>query len=401
MNQGNQEQSTPRLHPVLQGALRSLDVNLESELKRYRRQKTGELPRPSGMTASYQNGKGSDVMSVMAGLPALQNPWLLTAQSDGDRALNMPEVRPEENHRNREQQGGDLSLALTAAAGSTGDDLGATMLTAISRTAPDKEVAITELEKEPDDYLESSEELLKSLASPAEAEAVTWKNPERKRKNNLLTPLGIGSILLLLMTGGTLWFVGTDPFLVRHLKRSRLRVESNPEKITKTTYPKQVNTNISERAAVDLNLDSLSTLPTSPSSSPQPVESPAVRQRSPQVEPKLPINSPVIPQPSVQIPAVVPIPRTRVSGARDLRASGLSTIGTDAAFEQYYYVVTPDRGEDSLEKIAEIIPEATVRDFPQGRKIQLGVFREEARALSLVEKLAGQGISAQIYKHRY
>jgi len=28
---------------------------------------------------------------------------------------------------------------------------------------------------------------------------------------------------------------------------------------------------------------------------------------------------------------------------------------------------------DSLEQIGKIIPDATVQDFPQGRKIQLGV----------------------------
>ncbi|MGK7905189.1 MAG: hypothetical protein AB4352_28025 [Hormoscilla sp.] len=390
MSQGHQAQATPKLHPVLQGALRSLDVNLESELKRYRRAQAGE-PLQRGLTVSSQNGMRSDAISAMHRLPALQNSWLLTAQSNGDRVPYMSEVRPQRNHRNTEQlaedvveaQDADASLALISAAG---------QVAASSGSAPDKEVAIAQLEKEPDDYLESSEELLKSLASPAEVEAATSANTESCRKSNLLTPLGIGSMLLLLMTGGTLWFAGKDPSLVGHLKGDRPVEESNP---------KQANTDMSERVAVDLNLDSISRLPTSSSSSPQQVSSPADRERSPQVEPKLPVNSPATAQRLVEIPTVVPIPRTstQLDGSTEV-ASELSTQ-TDAAFGQYYYVVASDPGVDSREQIEKIIPEATVRDFPQGRFLQLGVFREESRARALVENLADRGIYAQIYKHRY
>lgn len=389
MSKGILAQSTPRLHPVLKVALKSLDVNLEAELKRYRRYKAEEqLPLQHGPQASYQNGKGPEGVSVMAGsarCATLPNRWLSTAQSDRDRAPNRLAVRPEMNQENREQpvvsavlpQGSGASLALTSATGSTSN----------------REEAITELETEPNDYLESSEELLKSLGFPAEEVAVTSKNPDRERKNKLLTPLGIGSMLLLFMTGGTLWFVGKHPSVVRHLRTdSHLLVTSNPKEASKTTYPKAAEIAVSPQ--VDLNLDSLSTLPTSPSSSPRQVKSPAV-SISPQVELTPPINTPVTPEPSVQIPAVVPIPRTSIG------VDGLSTVRTDAAFEQYYYVVSPDRGEYSLEQIRKIIPDATVRDFPQGRKIQLGVFRAESNAKSLVSALAGQGIYAQIYNLSY
>jgi len=374
MSQGSQGQSTPTLHPVLQSALRSLDVNLEAELKRYRRYKDGvaapvaPLPlliapgallprrgRHSGMTAGYKNGKGSDVISVSFGSAGLQQPRLQTASSDEAIAPKMPESGPSE------QLGGGASLALTPAV-----PLGSTMSTGATQ---DLEVAISQLETEPDDYLESSAELLKSLGTPPEGVAANSTNPSRTALSKLLTPLGIGSMLLLLMTGGTLWFVGTHPSIVRHLRDDDLKLlESNPKQATKTTYPK----------AVDLNLDSLSTLPPSPSDRGKPVSVP--------VEPKPPLNRTLTPPVSVQIPAVVPIPITPTR---------------DAAPPQYYYVVTPDRGLDSLEQIRLIIPQATVQDFPQGRKIQLGVFPEESRAKSLVKELADRGISAQIYKTSY
>jgi len=353
MSKGILAQSTPTLHPVLQGALRSLDVNLKAELKRYRRYKAGEPPLAHSLTASYKNGKAPEAIAVMARSPALQNPRLPTATSTEDR--NRPEVRPEAKQFHREQPGGGAGIALTSAAGST----------------PDEEEAIAELETEPDDYLESSAELLKSLASTADGTdgvAANSTNPENSQKSKLLTPLGIGSMLLLLMTGGTLWFVGTHPSLVRHLRDDNLKlVQSNPKQAIKTTYPK----------AVDLNLDSLSALPTRAGASRKPVSSP--------VEPQLPKNNPATPQPSVEIPAVIPIPRIP---------------GRDAASLPYYYVVMDLGGLDRLEQIG-IIPDATVQDFPQGRKIQLGVFREESRAKSLVSALADRGISAQIYNHRY
>lgn len=382
MSQGNQDQSTPTLHPVLQNALRSLDINLEAELKRYRRYKAGDAPLPlhtqgsllpqkgghSSMTAGYKNGKSPDVIAVMAGSAALQNRWLSTASSD--EAENKSQVKQENREqlgvREVEPQSGSASLVLTSYPGSAMPTKGGI---GVAGSTPDKEVAIAQLETEPEEYLESSTELLKSLGTPPEGVAANSTSPEGEGKSKLLTPLGIGSMLLLLMTGGTLWFVERHPSVVGHLRDDNSKlVESNSTQATKTTYPK----------AVDLNLDSLSTLPTSPSSSPRPVSEP--------VAPKLPINNPVTPAASVEIPAVVPIPRIP---------------GPDAVSGQYYYVVTLDGGVESLEEIGKIIPDARVQDFPEGRKIQLAVFPEESRALSLVRELADQGISAQIYKTSY
>ncbi|MBO1347363.1 MAG: hypothetical protein EBE86_008185 [Hormoscilla sp. GUM202] len=259
MSKGILAQSTPTLHPVLQGALRSLDVNLKAELKRYRRYKAGEPPLAHSLTASYKNGKAPEAIAVMARAAAVQNPRLPTATSTEDR--DGPGGGQMLGFSLGKLPGGGAGIALASAAGST----------------PDGEEAIAELETEPDDYLESSAELLKSLASTADGTdgvAANSTNPENSQKSKLLTPLGIGSMLLLLLTGETLWFVGKHPSLVCHLifperwDDNPKLVQSNPKQAIKTTRPK----------AVDLNLGSLSALPTRAGASRKPVSSPVEPQ---------------------------------------------------------------------------------------------------------------------------
>ncbi len=158
MSKGVLGLSTPTLHPVLQGALRSLDVNLKAELKRYRRYKAGEPPLAHSLTASYKNGKAPEAIAVMARSPALQNPRLPTATSTEDR--NRPGGGQMRSCSLGKLPGGGASIALTSAAGSTLDE----------------DEAIAELETVPDDYLESSAELIKGLASTADGTVLLEEN---------------------------------------------------------------------------------------------------------------------------------------------------------------------------------------------------------------------------------
>jgi cell division septation protein DedD len=64
---------------------------------------------------------------------------------------------------------------------------------------------------------------------------------------------------------------------------------------------------------------------------------------------------------------------------------------------KYYYVLVNDAGKQTLEKAKTIIPEAYVEKFPQGARIQMGAFKVESEATTLVEQLKQQGISASIY----
>lgn len=64
----------------------------------------------------------------------------------------------------------------------------------------------------------------------------------------------------------------------------------------------------------------------------------------------------------------------------------------------YYYVRSNYSGEGSLKKAKTIVPGAFVRNFPDGPAIQMGAYKKEAGANSLVEQLQQKGISASIYR---
>jgi cell division septation protein DedD len=51
-----------------------------------------------------------------------------------------------------------------------------------------------------------------------------------------------------------------------------------------------------------------------------------------------------------------------------------------------------------LEQARTVVPDAYVRDFPKGSRIQMGAFKTESEAKRLVEELQRQGISASIYR---
>jgi cell division septation protein DedD len=66
--------------------------------------------------------------------------------------------------------------------------------------------------------------------------------------------------------------------------------------------------------------------------------------------------------------------------------------------DNYYYVLLNDGSESTLQQARTIVPDAYTRDFPQGTRIQMGAFKVEAEAKSLIEQLQQQGISASIYR---
>lgn len=65
--------------------------------------------------------------------------------------------------------------------------------------------------------------------------------------------------------------------------------------------------------------------------------------------------------------------------------------------EQMHYVLSKEVSENAIEKARKFIPDAFVREFPEGARIQMGVFKDPATAKSLVEELQQQGINASIY----
>jgi cell division septation protein DedD len=107
-------------------------------------------------------------------------------------------------------------------------------------------------------------------------------------------------------------------------------------------------------------------------------------------------------------PSAPAIPAAKKESSTAAKSTGTKTpqaspspaqvaASSGAAGGKYYYVLVNDAGKRSLEKVKTIVPDAYVENFPQGARIQMGAFKREAEATTLVEELKQQGISASIY----
>lgn len=173
------------LHPVLKDTLGSLDVQLEEELTRYRRLRalgrSGYTPRQPATrgTGRVQPPPAIAPVADPSPSPALEPE---TTQSEAEPA---PSTQPADSQSYLELQ----ELAQRYAA----------------QIHQEAELAAADSDN-PNDYLESSEELLRSLA---EEEANV--QAEEGFLKSLSTPLGIGSMLLLLISSAMFGFVIMNP----------------------------------------------------------------------------------------------------------------------------------------------------------------------------------------------
>ncbi|NEP35504.1 SPOR domain-containing protein, partial [Moorena sp. SIO3B2] len=63
-----------------------------------------------------------------------------------------------------------------------------------------------------------------------------------------------------------------------------------------------------------------------------------------------------------------------------------------------YYVILNDGSASGLAKARKIVPGAFLGRFPQGTRIQMGAFKNEAKANAFANQLRQQGMSASIYR---
>lgn len=68
------------------------------------------------------------------------------------------------------------------------------------------------------------------------------------------------------------------------------------------------------------------------------------------------------------------------------------------SFPAFFYVVIDYQNEDSLYLARQAIPDAYVREFPIGVKVQMAAFEDTASAQAMVQYLKEQGFAAQVYQ---
>ncbi|PZO46713.1 MAG: hypothetical protein DCF14_22145, partial [Phormidesmis priestleyi] len=290
----------------------------------------------------------------------------------------------------------------------------------------------------PDDYLESSEELLRSLAREEAQVRV-----DRSFLESLVTPLGVGAMLMLLLSSAMFGYVIMNPSSLSRLSQIFARREAAPSPVPTAQESQGDIPNtppLDAKEFVDLGLGNLTTLKTrptsglpqnskppsatkaSPSASVSPAALPAASQPSPVAAPSVPApanvsagsvpvrSAPVIrpnPAPAVSYPrssyipaptirsapiapSTVPIPRPQPPIERAPAPSPSPTVT--------YHVDTPYDSDRTYDKIQQSNAGAEFVNTPEGGFIRSGSYRSEAEAKAKVEELQNQGIPAEVRK---
>ncbi len=280
-----------------------------------------------------------------------------------------------------------------------------------------------------DGYLESTEALIKSIE-----ERRPDPRENRSLMASLLTPLGIGSMFLFLLSCTALSYVISSPSGRTSLGLDRFfpnptanPAPANPPTLatTETSLPPtdSLSPNLAAKEFVNLDLDTLShinpnqnpvplpavpaTLPPSPATTlPAPSNNltspndPGLNNLTQELLPKKPVTPAVTP---VTPAATVLKQGTNTStvkpggGAVPRVAMATSPARPTEPMKSgdgYYYVVLDYSGERSFEQAKEVVPDAYIAEFKTGKKIQLGALTDAAGAKRLRDDLQVQGIAA-------
>ncbi|MBD2329442.1 hypothetical protein [Alkalinema sp. FACHB-956] len=233
------------LNPRIQKALSNLDSRLEDELARYRRYRAGLKVAPSSARAMHPKPK-PDRVELATFAPIIGAHSVPSSVPAGSQAVGSVEGLDSPGDWNS-------TIASTSTALATDSAL------AVLPNPSDSAVPIDPLMSEeiehnpydlpmdfvagdsdshaathhlPNDYLESSEALLRSLAEE-EAQA----DLERGVLENLLTPLGVGSMLLMLLASGMFGYLVMNPSSLKAIAglagraMTALRPQSNSQPV--------------------------------------------------------------------------------------------------------------------------------------------------------------------------
>lgn len=378
-------------HPALTAALGCMDVQLEKELARYRRRQAEE-----------QNNARSSQQTPTDPYPQLSlvNPAIASPSSPPSRpSPEVTSIVPPELQTEQESDSSALasmtgaeSLPLAPAAGQPGEALA--------------DPATTQLP--PDDYLASSEQLLRNLDREQD-------RPEKapSAADYLLTPLGIGAMLVLLIATTLLGAALMESERASQFGLSRFfksQTTASKEGATKSNVSRtEAGASDTADEEVALDIDNLSKIQPSPNT---PVGTSSANPNN--VAPAAPVQ----PVPPPQLPAQgsasdltrALIPPTATAPSSQARPSSepspSSTAAPPAATPQaepspgdpYYFVILPYAGPGSLQQAQAIVPDAYLRNFGGSTSIQMGALPTRQNAERFVEQLKQQGLSASVHR---
>jgi hypothetical protein len=444
---GNQAAKTSGLKPVLAAALSSLEVQLEQELARYRRTRLTLKPNSSllGNSLAGQVQAFTD-LNILGGknqgvkeTPSTSIPEIKTSPSPPPiptppppppiraKALETPlppppppptlkvnqEVVKANKTNNVEEIKQDTKLGIPPeiqpyikkqTSVTSGSIVPANSM-ATAPVQPNQESKT----QEPEDYLESSEALLRSLA---EEEPLPQKRPINAR--GLLSPLGIGSMLLLLVSSLTLGFFAfkggfntggsnatkeNNPVALENAQSEQSKaktVAANPEP---TPIPKSPNLATGEDFKQVNTAGDVAAL--KPKTSPKPIVNPiSTPIAQAPAQPAQPVQSiaaaqPVQPVQSSTQPAVVtagqptPIATTAATPQPTPNPANLKPSA-----DGFFHLVIDNNNETAYTSTKKVVRDAYLS--LDKKLIFVGAARNPKEANQILEELKQQGISARL-----
>lgn len=435
---GTQSSKTPELKPALAAALASLEVPLDQELARYRRTRTGLVASKQPRVASYMSSQSqpltaipktsgttqSSVMEIKTNVPPASVPVNpqgtsapATAKIDVPPTSSLA-VNPQKNPASampKTEELNNLNVPSISDYAKTQTQLpppppnfSSSIVPAIVKdTKSENLLQPNDTPKHPDDYLESSEALLRSL---------TEEQPETKKPSNssdsLLSPLGIGSMLLLLVASLTLGYVVFNPKSLPQWNLGKL--------FNGNSSPAPENTQ-EVGSSVQPQIQPPSTsIPKYPNLAAQ--EFPEVRDPNdvvglkPKVQPTLAVMpNPVVPQNPANpqaalpeantalkptnpialapVPTVQPLPPLNLPPTSTAKTSPKPDAEIKPATDGFYHVVI-DNKDAAFASARQVIPDAYLS--PNKELVYLGAFKTKEQVQQHLKLLEAKGIKARV-----
>ncbi|KZL49802.1 hypothetical protein A2T98_11120 [Nodularia spumigena CENA596] len=397
---GTKSSKTSGLKPQLAAALASLEVPIDQELARYRRTRIGVKIQNQSRLGSYISSPSPDLPNH-PGTEAEITPTL--GNNHTDIQPTYTDETPEENPVTTNAKLDYFHLlshseSIKTQIPQSSTNSASSIVPAVVDADLNEDLApVNEHPSQPDDYLESSEALLRSLTDEEQS-------PEEPRNSNdsLLSPLGIGSMLLLLVASLCVGYVVFNPhaqdwsgFNLAGL----FSPDSSPNGGENTT---EVVNNTPGEAEPQLT-----PIPKYPNLAAK--EFPEVRNPNDvvglQPKPK-PTPSPMITQPPMtpdvqllpQLQAVIPVDVPPSSTAKTLVEKTTTPVNGNAqitpAADGFYHIVMDNQGDRALSNAQKIVPDAYLS--PGETLIYLAAVKTPEAAQQRVQQLKSQGIKARI-----
>jgi hypothetical protein len=416
LESGTQASKTPGLKPVLSAALASLEVQLDQELARYRRTRTGSRTASQKSVGSYIGSQsqlialattevktqppapespGSGIYREELSLPALksnispasasetphESPVSVTARTEQAQTLNVPPPAP---------QTAKTQTTPTPPTPKSGSIVPTTVVKAQATENAQKNENLIENQspKQPDDYLESSEALLRSL---------TEEQPQTTKSSNsgdrLLSPLGIGSMLLLLVASLTLGYVVFNPKSLSQLNLAGLfkgnsdttveKTEASQPETPATPLAKYPNLASEEFPEVNSANDVVGLKPKAkptPTAQPSPVAIQNPANPATQVQQVQPLQSVTsLPSPTATTPPKPAAPQK------------LDAVKPSA--DGFYHIIAENQS-GSFASARIVVPDAYLS--PDGKFVYLGAFKTKEEVKQQLQLLQAKGIKARV-----